>query len=182
MLPPLALSQSIGYISEPASTFDDLKDVGLWPADQTIKKISKINVWAGETRPNAIELTYQLINDDDPQTRLHGQRQGDQHTVTVADNEYFVGIFGAIDSDNLLPSLRRIGFLVYNKNTGNVTERGPFPDTTESDKHVKGFASGLGVILALTGTLTANKILNSFAIYSLQSDGLDFGIKPVMKI
>ncbi|KAF5375650.1 hypothetical protein D9615_009395 [Tricholomella constricta] len=180
MLPPVVLSESIGFTSEPASTFDDLKDVGLWPADQTIKKITQIKIWTGETRPNAIELTYQLINDDDPQIRLHGLRRGDEHIVAVADNEYFVGVFGAIDSDKMRPSLRRLGFVVYDIDTGNLTERGPYPATTNSDK-VKGFASGLGVILALTGTLTANTILNSFAVYSLLTDGL-VGSKPALKV
>ncbi|KAF5375689.1 hypothetical protein D9615_009367 [Tricholomella constricta] len=164
MLPALVVSEAVGYAttSDPKLTFDDLKDVGLWPAHQYIKKVTSISVWIGAAKPNGIEITYQLSNTTQPSVQMHGQRSGN--------NEFFVGIFGAIDDNADQPALRRIGFLVYNKDTGALTQQGPFPDATVTTKNIVGFTS-LGLIVGFSGTSASNGNLDTIAVYKVQSGG-----------
>ncbi|KAF5375659.1 hypothetical protein D9615_009371 [Tricholomella constricta] len=180
MLPALVVSEAVGYAttSDPKNTFDDLKDVGLWPAHQYIKKVTSISVWIGAAKPNGIEITYQLSNTTQPSVQMHGQRSGTQKTVTVAGEfgDFFVGIFGAIDDNADQPTLRRIGFLVYNKDTGALTQQGPFPDATVTTKNTVGFTS-LGLIVGFSGTTASNGNLDTVAVYKIQSGGsTNFGI------
>ncbi|KAF5375661.1 hypothetical protein D9615_009379 [Tricholomella constricta] len=182
MLPALVVSEAVGYAttSDSKYTFDDLKDVGLWPAHQYIKKVTSISVWVGAAKPNGIEITYQLSNTTQPSVQMHGLRSGTQKTVTVAGkfgryNESFVGIFGAIDDNPDQPTLRRIGFLVYNKDTGALTQQGPFPDATVTTKDIVGFTS-LGLIVGFSGTCASNGNLDTVAVYKLQSGSSEFGI------
>ncbi|KAF5375652.1 hypothetical protein D9615_009396 [Tricholomella constricta] len=172
MLPALVVSEAVGYAttSDTKYTFDDLKDVGLWPAHQYIKKVTSISVWIGAAKPNGIEITYQLSNTTQPSVQMHGLRSGTQKTVTVAGDEFFVGIFGAIDSDADQPTLKRIGFLVYNKDTGALTQQGPFPDATVTTKDIVGFTS-LGLIIGFSGTCASNGNLDTVAVYKVQSGG-----------
>ncbi|KAF5373980.1 hypothetical protein D9615_009937 [Tricholomella constricta] len=187
MLPALVVSEAVGYATtaDPRNTFDDLKDVGLWPAHQYIKKVTSISVWVGAAQPNGIEITYTLSNTTQPSVNMHGLRSGTQNTVTVAGkfsrsryylyNEFFVGIFGAIDNNADQPTLRRIGFLIYNKDTGALTQKGPFPDPNAT-QNVVGFTS-LGLIVGFSGTTAANGNLDTVAVYKVQSGGsTDFGI------
>ncbi|KAF5375660.1 hypothetical protein D9615_009370 [Tricholomella constricta] len=169
MLPALAVSEAVGYAttSDPRDIFDDLKDVGLWPAHEYIKKVTSISVWIGAARPNGIEITYQLNNTTQPAVKMHGQRNGAQRTVTVAENEFFVGMFGAVDSDPDQPTLRRLGFLVYDKDTGALAQQGPFPDASVTTQNIAGFAS-LGLIVGFSGTCADNGNLETVAIYKLQ--------------
>ncbi|KAF5378314.1 hypothetical protein D9615_008801 [Tricholomella constricta] len=163
MLPALVVSEAVGYATtaDPKYTFDDLKDVGLWPAHQYIKKVTSISVWVGASQPNGIEITYQLSNTTQPSVNMHGLR---------SDNEFFVGIFGAIDNNNDQPTLRRIGFLIYNKDTGALTQKGPFPDPTVTIENIVGFTS-LGLIVGFSGTCAANGNLDTVAVYKVQSGG-----------
>ncbi|KAF5375645.1 hypothetical protein D9615_009399 [Tricholomella constricta] len=165
MLPALVVSEAVGYATtaDPRYTFDDLKDVGLWPAHQYIKKVTSISVWYGAAKPNGIEITYMLSNTTQPSVQMHGQRSGTQKT-------FFVGIFGAIDNDADQPTLRRIGFLVYNKDTGALTQQGPFPDPTATTKNIIGFTS-LGLVVGFSGTTAANGTLDTVAVYKVQSGG-----------
>ncbi|KAF5375699.1 hypothetical protein D9615_009381 [Tricholomella constricta] len=165
MLPALVVSEAVGYAttSDPKNTFDDLKDVGLWPANQYIKKVTSISVWIGAAKPNGIEITYQLSNTTQPSVQMHGLRSGTQKT-------FFVGIFGAIDDNADQPTLRRIGFLVYNKDTGALTQQGPFPDATVTTKNIVGFTS-LGLIVGFSGTTASNGNLDTVAVYKVQSGG-----------
>ncbi|KAF5375683.1 hypothetical protein D9615_009412 [Tricholomella constricta] len=160
MLPALVISEAVGYATtaHPRNTFDDLRDVGLWPAHQYIKKVTNISVWVGTSQPNGIEITYTLSN------------------TTQPNNEFFVGIFGAIDNNTDQPTLRRIGFLIYNKDTGALTQKGPFPDPTVTTANIAGFTS-LGLIIGFSGTTAANGNLDTVAVYKVQSGGsTDFGI------
>ncbi|KAF5375702.1 hypothetical protein D9615_009366 [Tricholomella constricta] len=173
MLPALVVSEAVGYAttSDSKYTFDDLKDVGLWPAHQYIKKVTSISVWIGTAKPNGIEITYQLSNTTQPSVQMHGQRSGN--------NEFFVGIFGAIDDDADQPTLRRIGFLIYNKDTGALTQQGPFPDASAKTQGIVGFTS-LGLVVGFSGTCASNGNLDTVAVYKLQSGGsTNFGINDV---
>ncbi|KAF5375651.1 hypothetical protein D9615_009397 [Tricholomella constricta] len=164
MLPALVISEAVGYAttSDPTYTFDDLKDVGLWPAHQYIKKVTSISVWVGAAKPNGIEITYQLSN------------------TTQPSNEFFVGIFGAINNDADQPTLKRIGFIVYNKDTGAVTQQGPFPDPTATTQNIVGFTS-LGLIVGFSGTCASNGNLDTVAVYKVQSGGsTNFGISNLI--
>ncbi|KAF5375687.1 hypothetical protein D9615_009398 [Tricholomella constricta] len=159
MLPALVVSEAVGYAttSDTKYTFDDLKDVGLWPAHQYIKK------------PNGIEITYQLSNTTQPSVQMHGMRSGTQKTVTVAGE--FLTMSSSLASSAPLTitpisptTLRRIGFLVYNKDTG------PFPDPTVSTQNIVGFTS-LGLIVGFSGTSASNGNLDTVAVYKVQSGG-----------
>ncbi|KAF5375728.1 hypothetical protein D9615_009408 [Tricholomella constricta] len=101
--------------------------IGFWPAQQ----VTSIDVWFGNSQPNGIETTYQLSVTTKPSVQVHGQRHGTQKILTVAseflalssmfpptDDVFFVGIFGAIDSNADQLTLRCFGFLVCNKDTG----------------------------------------------------------------
>ncbi|KAF5375730.1 hypothetical protein D9615_009400 [Tricholomella constricta] len=83
MLPALVVSEAVGYATtgDPRDIFDDLKDVGLWPAHPYIKKVTGISVWHGVS-------TAQRHRNHLPAFRHHPAQC----------TEFFVGIFGAIDS------------------------------------------------------------------------------------
>ncbi|KAF5375657.1 hypothetical protein D9615_009373 [Tricholomella constricta] len=177
-------SEAVGYATTFRHRFDDLQKVGLWPSAQFIDKITEINVWC-TGRPNAIEVTYRLTNDNKPAIKLHGDRIGKRSGYAVDENEYFVGMFGAVDEGDQ-GAFRRIGFLVYRKDTGAFSARGvllyyqgsdtnarltprpgetgPYPPGPVSGKGVKGFAS-LGVIKAFSGSLSDASRLETLAVY-----------------
>ncbi|KAF5373979.1 hypothetical protein D9615_009934 [Tricholomella constricta] len=98
-----------------------------------------------------------------------GTRLDELHIHMKSDNELFVGIFGAKDKDNDQPFLKRIGFLIYNRKTGALTLQGPFPDSS-TNENVVGCTS-LGLIVGFSGTIAANGIRDTVAVYKVQSGG-----------
>ncbi|KAG6811759.1 hypothetical protein H0H92_005956 [Tricholoma furcatifolium] len=126
MLRDLSVSEAVGYMT----TY--------------IKKVSKITLYVDEDRVNGIETVYDISNAG-PATVMNGTR---------IEGEFFVGIFGAEDA-NSQPTLRRVGFLVYNKLVGTITPAGAFPSKLPDNANVKGFSS-LGIIIGFSGTTAAN--------------------------
>ncbi|KAG6855665.1 hypothetical protein H0H87_012334 [Tephrocybe sp. NHM501043] len=63
----------------------------------------------------------------------HGSTIGYSHIFEAGDNEYFAGIFGAVDADPDKPILPCTGFLVYNKVTGSIDRDDPVPNDLPLD-------------------------------------------------
>ncbi|GLB45117.1 hypothetical protein LshimejAT787_2000220 [Lyophyllum shimeji] len=181
MLPSLIISEAVGFSTAP-NAFDDVVDVGLWPAHQYIQKVIKIKVWVGTDRVNCIETTYRLSNGNPDTSKQHGTPSGTVYTVDLtvpngktknAEDQFFVGMFGSIDSNEDAPVLKRIGFLVYDRATGALTPYGTYPPTEAPG--AKGFTS-LGMIVGFAGTIASNKALETLTFYKLE-DGADaFGV------
>ncbi|KAG6873612.1 hypothetical protein C0995_013985 [Termitomyces sp. Mi166 len=134
-------------MSLPALVADEA--VGYATTDKTFNDVQK-----GSTVVNGIEIIYDRTNDN-PETVVHGKKEGTSNPHALTADEFFVGFFGAVDEDPDAPILRRIGFVVYNKTTGAVTTFGPFPSPSNPPKNVKGFCS-LGLIAGFSGTEASN--------------------------
>ncbi|KAG6815353.1 hypothetical protein H0H93_010065 [Arthromyces matolae] len=164
LLPALVVSESVGYVdqfSEEIRTFDDVQSVGLWPSSLYIAKVSKITLFTGNTVVNGIEIVYDITNDD-AQTAMHGNRTGIGHSYCLTGDQLFVGFFGAMDDNVNKPTLRGIGFLIFDKATGALSNFGPFPSTDQPN--VKGFAS-LGHVVGFSGSIAGNGNIGTLAIY-----------------
>ncbi|KAG6890069.1 hypothetical protein C0992_003167 [Termitomyces sp. T32_za158] len=121
-LPALVVYEAVGYATT-EETFNDVQDVGLWPSHLYIEKVAKITLYTGNTIINGIEITYDMTNDS-PKTVVHGKKEGNPHSHSLAADEFFVGFFGAMDENPDAPVLRRVGFVVYNKDTGGISTFG----------------------------------------------------------
>lgn len=181
MLPALIVSKAVGFSTAP-NNFDDVVDVGLWPAYQYISKIIRIKVWVGTDKVNCIETTYRLSNGNPDTPKQHGTPVGTVHTIDLtvpngktkkADDQFFVGMFGSVAADADAPVLKRIGFLVYDRATGALTPFGSFPPTEAAN--AEGFAS-LGLIVGFSGTMAANNALETLAAYKLKPGADAFGV------
>ncbi|GLB45115.1 hypothetical protein LshimejAT787_2000200 [Lyophyllum shimeji] len=184
MLPALVVTEAVGFSTAP-NPFDDVVNVGLWPAYQYISKVIKIKVWVGTDKINCIETTYRLSNGNPDTPKQHGTPTGTVYTIDLtvpngktknADDQYFVGMFGSVSADPDAPVLKRIGFLVYDKSNGALTPFGSYPPTEASN--AKGFAS-LGLIVGFSGTLAANNALETLATYKLKPGADKFGVSNI---
>ncbi|KAG6890068.1 hypothetical protein C0992_003166 [Termitomyces sp. T32_za158] len=108
--------------------FNDVEKLSPWPARLYIKKVSKITLYTGCAVVNGIEIHYDMSNNSDPKIVVHGKKEGQVNERILTDDEFFTGFFGS--TDNKEPgTLRRVGFLVYNKVTGDIT---PFENKAPS--------------------------------------------------
>ncbi|KAG6884918.1 hypothetical protein C0993_007285 [Termitomyces sp. T159_Od127] len=74
-LSALAISETVGY---PTTTtmFNDVERLSPWPARLYIKKVSKITLYTGSAVVNGIEINYDMSNNKEPKTVVHGRKDG----------------------------------------------------------------------------------------------------------
>ncbi|KAG5349269.1 hypothetical protein C0989_004894 [Termitomyces sp. Mn162] len=159
-LPVLVVDEAVGYatIKDFAHTFNDVEKIGGWPSHLDITKVTKIALYPGKDMVNGIEVDYYMANKQ-VCGEHHGKITGVPMTRELTDEEFFVGFFGAKDRNVDRPYLRCIGFVIFNKATGDITTFGPFPSPPDpagnSSTNVEGFSS-LGLIVGFSGSTAAN--------------------------
>ncbi|KAK7692322.1 hypothetical protein QCA50_003947 [Cerrena zonata] len=110
--------------------FDDLA-VSNWPTALTLKKITKIRVSYGE-------ILDRLVIDYEGSTTpgVHGKSTGiRQENIPFGQHDYLVGVYGLSGPVSVAygpTSVYNVQFVILNKETGQVTIKGPYGDSTGS--------------------------------------------------
>ncbi|KAF9467817.1 hypothetical protein BDZ94DRAFT_1247810 [Collybia nuda] len=165
LLPALITSKAVGNVTA-LNNWDDNVQVGLWPARENIQQILSVTLWVGANQINGIQTRYMMTNNSPQDSPVRGQQNGTQHVITAGANQFFVGIYGSRDNDPDTPTLRRLGFLLYDQNKGDVTPSGTFPPGPGTN--TVGFTS-LGLIVAFSGTTSATNNLDTLSVYKFQA-------------
>ncbi|KAH9971180.1 hypothetical protein BGW80DRAFT_1207635 [Lactifluus volemus] len=156
-LPSLTSTQSVGPAPTVGNTsFDDLSNLGKWPASQLITRISNIAVWDNGANIVGIQITYIVNGQAVP--KLHGSNIGNVNNVNLINNDVLVGVYGGQLNGG---AIQNMSFVVFNTQTGTVNVQGPFGGAAVP----QGTFGTFGTIAAFLGTTTSNGLLESIGFW-----------------
>lgn len=123
LLPNISQTCSVGINQQDDKSFNDVVDIGGFPATQKIKRISVIQVW-GRDRVEGIQITYIVSDSPTPHVILHGRNDGQAHPPFTMNNlQFLVGVYG---ERNAADNVGSISFVVFQEDNRRVEVFGPY--------------------------------------------------------
>ncbi|KAH9954007.1 hypothetical protein BJV74DRAFT_874720 [Russula compacta] len=169
-IPRVEATLAVGA-SNPATDrpFDDLVQVGEWPARLVIRRLHSLEVFSDTNKVVGFRATYKL---DDGSTKRapHGHTTGNPSlTIPLSDTTYLAGVFGGLDKSGVIV---KIGFVIFNADPTRppVEIKGPVGSSIPA--HLS-FGS-YGNIIAFIGVDNNDTGLKSLGF--VKKEGESFGI------